>query len=73
MPTTVFVICPRLTRTGEERLFLADRIVSLERTGKTLESSMTTHDYFNSYSVKEPVRLVASLTREGVRQGQGQP
>ena len=59
--------------TGEARLFRADRIISLEQTGKTMESSMTLHDYFNSYTVKEPVRLVASLTREGVRQSRGQP
>lgn len=59
--------------TGEARLFRADRLVSLEQTDKMLESSMTLHDFFSSYTVKEPIRLVASLTKEGVRQSSGQP
>ncbi|WP_331845692.1 YafY family protein [Paenibacillus haidiansis] len=60
----------------EIRLFRADRILSLELTGKKLDPPSNLSDwldYQNAQSPEFPVRLYAELTREGIRQCRSQP
>lgn len=51
-------------------LFRVDRILSLEISKRTYEFPMNLIDWFDSYTVKTPVRLYVELTREGIRQCQ---
>ncbi len=54
-------------------LFRVDRILSLEISKRTYEFPMNLIDWFDSYTVKTPVRLYVELTREGIRQCQSKP
>lgn len=49
-------------------LFRVDRIVSLEVSERTYQFPMNLTDWFDSYTVKTPIRLYVQLTREGIRQ-----
>ncbi|MDW8800341.1 YafY family protein [Clostridium sp. A1-XYC3] len=51
-------------------LFRVDRIASLEVSKKTYQFPMNLIDWFDSYTIKRPVRLHVKLTREGIRQCQ---
>lgn len=51
-------------------LFRVDRILSLETSKRIYEFPMNLTDWFNSYTIKSPIRLYVKLTREGVRQCQ---
>lgn len=59
------------TQNNKVQLFRVDRILSLENSNKVLNFEMNLADWFNSYSsIKTPIRLYATLTREGIRQCQ---
>ncbi|QGU96180.1 WYL domain-containing protein [Clostridium bovifaecis] len=51
-------------------LFRVDRILSLETSEITHEFPMSLMDWFNSYTIKTPIRLYVELTREGIRECQ---
>lgn len=55
------------------RLFRVDRILSLENSKRTHNFPMNLADWFNTYTVKIPVRLHVILTREGLRQCRSEP
>ena len=54
-------------------LFRADRILSIQLKETNAEEFMNLEEWFDSTEVKNPIRLYALLTREGVRQCKSVP
>lgn len=55
------------------RVFRIDRILSLKISKKTHSIPITLDDWLNDHTAKIPVRLYATLTREGLRQCRNEP
>lgn len=58
---------------NDVRLFRIDRILSLKTSEKTHCIPITLEAWLNDHTTKIPVRLYATLTREGVRQCRSEP
>lgn len=59
------------TQNNMVQLFRVDRILSLENSNRALDFEMDLADWFNGFNtIKTPIRLYVTLTREGIRECQ---